>query len=58
MLCVLLKRKNWRIFIWQKFVQLVLPGCVYASAVLLQGHALATVISVVFLFMLKTIGKN
>lgn len=41
-----------------KFVQRVLPGCMYASAVLVQGRALATVISVEFLFMLKTVHKN
>lgn len=41
-----------------KFVQRVLPGCTYASAVLVRGRALATVISVEFLFMLKTVHKN
>lgn len=55
---MLVKRENWRIFIWEKFVQHVLPGCMYASAVLVQGRALATVTSVEFLFILKTMGKN
>jgi len=57
-MCVLVKRENWHIFIWEKFVQHVLPGNMYASAVLVQGRALAAVISAEFLFMLKTLGKN
>lgn len=55
---MLVKRENWHIFIWEKFVQHVLPGCMYASAVLVQERALATVISVELLCMLKTMGKN
>lgn len=56
---VLAERKRTGIFLtWGKFVQHVLPGCTYASAVLVQGRALATVISVEFLFVLKTVHKN
>jgi len=60
-MCVFVGRKRAGIFLTRdKFVQRVLPGCVHASAVLVlvQGRALATVISVGFLFMLKTVGKN
>lgn len=45
-------------FIWEKFVQHVLPGCVSALAVLVQRRALAAVISVEFLFLLKTMSEN
>lgn len=56
---VLVGRERAGIFLTRdKFVQRVLPGCMHASAVLVQGRALATVISVEFLFMLKTAGKN
>lgn len=57
-MCVLAERENCHIFIWEKLVQHVLPGCMYVSAVLVQRCALATVISVEFLVMLKTVGRN
>lgn len=56
--CFSREKENWHISCMGKFVQRVLPGCTYASAVLVQGRALATVISVEFLFMLKTVHKN
>lgn len=58
-MCVFVGRKRAGIFLTRdKFVQRVLPGCVHASALLVRGRALATVISVGFLLMLKTVGKN
>lgn len=55
--CVLVGRTATFLY-WEPFARHVLPGCVCASAVLLQRRALAAVISVEFLVVLKATGEN